>query len=835
MSKFFTISICILFLLFGTFEIIQAQSIKGYVLNQNSEPIPFANLFIKEIQSGTSTDENGKYFIGLPSRGEYELVISSVGYETEAFKTVIEEEDIIRDFKLKSSSIELEEIVVKASKKDPAYAIIQKVIEHKKVHLKSVPSYKTEVYVKATEDIEKIEKKKNKKPKDEPIEQLNDAEPIDPFEAEAKANQELLGRLNMIEMQVTLNYQYPKRYKEERTAYKAYGSKSGLFVPRFGETDFNFYRNMVRLTGIADAPVISPISTTSILSYKYKLISSEEENGMIVHKIKVIPRRSGNSTCSGYLYINEGIWNINRLDLKFKKGSFKFFDTFRLKQDYSQVEDTLWIPTRQEFIYETKQGKRKTFKGNTTLRYSDFQANYTFPPKFFGAEVAVTTREAYKRDSSYWHSTRPEPLTEEQEKVVYLRDSIEAVHNSVEYKDSIDAAFNKVKFWEVVWHGVGFRNHHQKRHFYIGSLTSFIDFEVVGGFRLGPYLSNFKRWENGQMMRTSGQITVGLKNNDVQGEIDQWWRYNPHRLGDIAIGGGRTFSSINPYDAYINQLRASNYILHNSVYLGHRIELFNGFYLGTDFSFSDRKSVDDLDSSSFLEELVGTGEILAFEDYQAFISEINLSYTPAQKFMTEPNRKVVLGSPYPTFSLIHKRGWNKAFSSDINFDYVEASMEQDVILGALGNSKYRAKVGKFINTKDVKFVDLKRFRQSDPVLYSHPLHSFQALDTALSTTNLFFEVHHIHHFNGALLNNIPLIRKTRIRAIVGAGFLYIKENKFRHEEVFAGIERTFKLGPRRRLRVGLYGVVANGNHTKTTTSYKISLDIIDTWKKDWSF
>jgi hypothetical protein len=86
-----------------------------------------------------------------------------------------------------------------------------------------------------------------------------------------------------------------------------------------------------------------------------------------------------------------------------------------------------------------------------------------------------------------------------------------------------------------------------------------------------------------------------------------------------------------------------------------------------------------------------------------------------------------------------------------------------------------------------------------------------------------------------LLNNIPLIRKTKIRAVAGAGFLYIQENKFRHEEVFAGIERTIKLGPRRRLRIGGYAVFANGNHTKPNTSFKISLDIIDTWKKDWSF
>ncbi len=140
-----------------------------------------------------------------------------------------------------------------------------------------------------------------------------------------------------------------------------------------------------------------------------------------------------------------------------------------------------------------------------------------------------------------------------------------------------------------------------------------------------------------------------------------------------------------------------------------------------------------------------------------------------------------------------------------------------------------------MNTKELKIVDLKRFRQSDPFLYSNPLHSFQALDTAFATTNLFIEFHHIHHFNGAIINNIPLIKKTRIRMVAGGGILWVKENSFRHGELFAGIERVFKIGKRRRMRLGFYGVFAKSNFSKATVSYKISFDIIDTWKKDWSF
>lgn len=201
----------------------------------------------------------------------------------------------------------------------------------------------------------------------------------------------------------------------------------------------------------------------------------------------------------------------------------------------------------------------------------------------------------------------------------------------------------------------------------------------------------------------------------------------------------------------------------------------------------------------------------------------------------EPNQKVVLGSKYPTFIISHKKGWNNLLTSDIDFDYLEIGIEQNLLLGTLGNSRYAFTAGKFVNTSDLRYVDLKRFRQSDPYLYSDPLHSFQLLDTSLSATNLFLEAHYIHHFNGAMINNLPLIKKTKIRTVVGAGAMWIKQSNYRYEEVFGGIERVFKLGARRRLRLGIYGVLSQTNHRAPATGYKISFDIIDTWKREWSY
>lgn len=807
-----------------------AQNISGYVQNENNEPIPFVNIFVQELNSGTSTDENGYYFLNLEI-GDYEIVISALGYETRSKNIIIGDDPLVENIWLQSSNVELNEIVVKASKRDPAYQIIQKVIANKKKFLKQVQSSRSVVYIKAIEELD--QKMKQKAAKE--VVSL-EGEAMDPFEVKNKEDQALLGKLNMIEMQLTLNYQYPGQYKEERTAYKAYGSKSGLFMPTFGETDFNFYHNLVYLKGITEVPIISPISKTAILSYKFKLIEAIPKNGQLVYKIKVTPRKAGNSTCSGYIYINDQIWNINRLDLSFQKGALKFYDAFQLKQNYQKIDSVLWIVNRQEFIYKTKLGRSKTYRGSTVVKYSNFENNYPFPEKFFGNELAITTKEAYERDSSYWKNTRPEPLTKEQQKMVYIRDSIEAVKNSKVYLDSIEADFNKITFGEVIFHGMGFRNHLKKQNIFVSSLANLIEFELIGGLRLGPYLSYFRRFESEKVLFTSGSFNIGLKNQDIQGHSNTFFRYDPFKLADINLRIGRSFHSINSFDAYLNQLKTSNYILNDRVDISHRIELLNGFYFFARADFSDRKSVEGYDSKTFINDWINDDSSpIAFENYQSFITDLRLIYTPKQKYMTEPNRKVVLGSDFPTFSIRYKKGWDGPFSSDIDFDYVDFNIEQDLILGMFGNSKYNIKAGKFFNTRDLRYVDLKRFRQSDPYLYSDPLQSFQLLDTSLIARNWFFEVHHIHHFNGALVNNIPLVKKLRVRVVAGGGFLWIKESAYRHEEIFAGLERVFKIGKRRRLRLGVYGVLSESNYSGLNTGLKFSFDIIDTWKKDWSF
>ena len=116
----------------GLFTQIIAQSVSGYVYNMDNQPIPYANVYIRELGSGTTTDDNGYYFMTLTTGGEFQMTISSLGYQTLNQAIVVKDTDLKKTIFLKTADLQLEEVTVRASKRDPAYAIIQNAIDNKK-------------------------------------------------------------------------------------------------------------------------------------------------------------------------------------------------------------------------------------------------------------------------------------------------------------------------------------------------------------------------------------------------------------------------------------------------------------------------------------------------------------------------------------------------------------------------------------------------------------------------------------------------------------------------------------------------------------------------------
>jgi hypothetical protein len=62
-------------------------SLRGLVIDSsNGEPLPYCNIILKEINTGTTTDQRGYFFFPSLTEGTYNTAVSFIGYRTEVFK-----------------------------------------------------------------------------------------------------------------------------------------------------------------------------------------------------------------------------------------------------------------------------------------------------------------------------------------------------------------------------------------------------------------------------------------------------------------------------------------------------------------------------------------------------------------------------------------------------------------------------------------------------------------------------------------------------------------------------------------------------------------------------
>jgi hypothetical protein len=807
----------------------KAQSIEGYVLDEDSNPIPFAKVWVKNYNNiyGVS-DVNGYYKINLDNPGNYQIVFSFVGYENQNFDVIIKDIETARqDVYLKEKLNELDEVEVKVKKKNVGYEIVRHVIAHKDELASQARTYSVDVYIKGSETFDLKEKKrKSKNDNDE-----DDDPGKSTFEKEEDVEKENQNgaRLNLLETYITVNFEYPNKLKEIKTAQSKLGNPQQIYLkhsPITADAYFNFYEGLLFKDRLHETPIVSPLHSSGILSYKYRLKKIITEGQDTIYKVHVSPRSVGTTTLEGDLYIKKHEWVLTKIDLSMHKGNLRQYDDFRIIQEYEKT-DSVWLVTKQTFIYETKYGK-ETVKGQTDVVYSNYNLSPNFPEKYFNNEVGITKDDAYKKDSTYWQKIRPVKLTKEEQRKKFVQDSIKVAHTKKEYLDSIDAVYNKVTWEKVLWFGVTKRNRSKKTEWFLPSLPELIKPVSIAGPRVGLPLFYRKKFENNQWIIASSEITIGVLNKDFRGNIGLRHMYNPKRFSTYYLYYEHGLDIINGYVPIVEYLSPSNYFLADKFVASHRFEIANGLFLRTGVDMGRRSSISDLNFYNWKGDALQTQPPIQFDPYNVLRSTIALSYTPSQKYLIEPNKKIILGSRWPTFTLEHFKGWN-ILGSNIDFDRITFKVYQTFNIGTLGKSEYYINTGKYVNKDSVYFIDQKFFKSGDVVgitkyFMSNPQFSFQNLAQSYNTRDLYFEFHYFHNFNGAIINKIPFMKKTGIRLAAGGGMLFIPEyNNLYYQEAYAGLQRRFKFF-RQRIKVGTFVVLSNSNYQPTKVQFKFRVD-----------
>nr|WP_315199455.1 DUF5686 and carboxypeptidase regulatory-like domain-containing protein [uncultured Flavobacterium sp.] len=768
------------FLLFLSFY--ANSQIKGTVTDEKGNPLPLINVFEENTYNGTTTNEQGKYQLHLKSAENNKIVFQYLGFKTQKIAVPTEKLGAPLDVKMIEENYSLNEVVIN-TKDNPANTIIKKVIASKKENTSKTARFKADFYSKG------IFKLKNapKKIFGQKIGDMNGA-----------LDSTGTGIISLSETFSKITFEKPNNLKEVVTASKVSGDNKGYAYNTARSSFYDFYDNTIRF-GIN---MISPIADNAFNYYKYKLESTFiDENNQTINKIKVIAKRDKEPVFEGYIYIIDNSWAIYAIDLDIKGYRMKedVIDVMTLKQNFSYNKNReIWAKNTQSLEFNAGLFGIK-FNGKYTYVYNNYEFVDSFDKKTFTNEITTVDINSNKKDTVFWNSNRPVPLTTEEITDYIRKDSIHKVRNSPKYLDSIDKKGNKFKFFDPI---TGYTYKSSSKKFSLGykgllDLSS-LSFNTVQGwnFNTGFSYSNWKQEEKGQRTNIDLKINYGFSEDRLRVSGKYWHQFNNQNYANIKVAGGTTvqqFNSNEPISPFINSISTlffkNNYMklynlefaeiefgqdVANGVYLKGKIDyeqrkpLFNT----TDFTFV--KNDDNYFSNNPLDPNDYSNP--GFEKHSLAKLDLNAKINFGNKYASRPDGKFnIRNKKYPILFL----GFEKGFAGSekkYEFSQINTQLKYNYTFGNKGDFGLNLKAGKFFNAENIAFMDYQHFNgnQTNVGLTGNYLNVFNLMPYYTNNTNdSYFEFHTEHNDRGFIMNKIPLLNLLKSNLVVGYHLLAV--------------------------------------------------------------
>lgn len=820
----------VLFLTTLLFSVIHAQAgrISGTVKNEKGDLLPYASILVKGTTVGTTTNNQGIYFLDLQP-GTYTILCQYVGYGRAEKNVTVTNTTVTLNFELSVQQTTMKEVVVKANAEDPAYEIIRNAIKKRPEYLNPLDSFTCEAYIKTLMRMRKMGnrvmgiKVDQKDRKDMGVDSAGK------------------GIIHLSESITKIAYQKPGKIKLEVLSGRESGSGGyGFNFPTF----INFYNNNVNVLTSQLNPrgFVSPIADGALNFYKYKYLGSFWEDGREINQIEVIARRNYEPLFNGTINITEGDWRIHSLELLLtKKSQLEILDTLRIKQIHVPVTKDVW-QTKDQVVYFTFNMFGIDAVGNFLNVYNKYDLNPTFNKKYFNNVVVKYDTAINKKSKSYWDSIRPVQLEPEEVKDYKIKDSAMQWRNdslwTKPYIDSMRKAQGKITFTKILSSGFTRYNYNPRRPtwFTWKPLSRQTSYNTVEGVVVNTEATITRSIPQ---LKRQISFTPHLRYGFSNGNLNAWgtlrlsknsfnWEEDggsSSRTTWTFSGGKRVsqFNKANPISEMMNSLYTllgrHNYMKIYQNYYAQAIfnkRFDNDFRITADVLYERRKPLENTTDYSWA-KVIGKAPFTPnypyekldaqFTRHQALIAGITLQYQPGQRYIQYPRSKVAIGSKYPTFTASYQKGIHNILESDVDFDKWTFSISDNLNLKLRGLLKYHLGIGGFLNDKMVPIQDYQHFNGNQLFFASKYLNSFQlAPYYANSTTEAFYAVGHLeHHFNGLLTNKIPLFKRLNWNLVGGGNAFFVNKNS-NYVEVFGGIENIFKV-----LRVDVVGSYLNGN------------------------
>lgn len=779
-SPFYILFLCFL----PVFAWAQETIVTGKVTDANSgDPIPYANVIFQGTTIGVTTDFDGNFELRTTNPVDTVLV-SYIGYKPKK-KAVVRGVTQVISFQVEEDVTKLQEVVFLAGE-NPAFEVLRNVVRNKNENDKrKLTAFEYDTYTKIEIDVDNINEKFRERKVIKKITQVLDS--IDRIAGED--GKPILPMLITESVSKVYYRDNPSlRYENIlRSKINGIGVEDGAMVTQLVGSSFqeyNFYQNWLNIVG---KEFVSPIADGWRLYYEYDLIDSLYVGDHFCYRLDFFPKSPQDLAFTGSMWITRKDFALKQIDVTMgKQANINFVEKIKIQQELEPAEGGAWLPVKNRVLVDvgelTKNSAGMLAKFYTSNK--NFVINKPYEPSFYQQPIIMAEDARMNEQDEFWDSLRHEPLTETEKNVYKMIDTLQTIPLVRTYTDIVKIIIN---------------GYYKVGKIEVGPYVSMLAVNNIEGLRIQPgFKTNIKfsdKWIIG------GQLGYGFKDERIKYTAyvqrilsrQRWTTLTVRARTDLGRVGIDEESAGDNFLLLASQrfgvFRRGYYL--NEARVDFRRELFKGFtqrvglrYFTFEptFNFAYYEQPDDIVNSQ-LRQSFETSEVI-----------LESRYARDELFIQSDNDRISLGtSRWPVITVRYTKGFKGLMDSDFDYDKLRLSVYKRLRFGPLGVG-YLNVMGEYVFTSlPYPLLGLHLGNQSPiytPVTYN-------LMNYGEFVSDRYATLQYQHHFEGFLLNRIPLMRKLKWRLVGSANVIYgglSQANRDINAPVTPGGEDTLPLG-----------------------------------------
>lgn len=719
----------------------QVTRISGVVYDdETNEPIPFANIFIKGTSVGAVADDSGHYELVSRSKRD-SLTATFLGYLPNTVKIIRKTTQVV-DFRLYKNITNLEEIVVVPGA-NPAHRIFKNIQKYKDFNTLKRHSLQCNVYSKTQIKLSNIDQK------------FKDRKVMRPFQFvfENVDTNALTGKsyLPILISETVSDYTHildPESYKETVKATQISGINNESvreFVGGFNKS-FDIYENF--MVFYTESGFVSPISNVGLLFYNYYLTDSSFRQNHWCYHITFKPRRKQERTFTGDFWVADTSFAIQSLNMRInQEANLNFITDLVAEYTFSPVNDSVWLPEKEHIVVDlnlVEWENMKGLQGDKTTIYSNYNFNVK---KLEDKNVLNEILHDSLGNKQFWDHNRPVSLTEKERKVYEMVDSIKNV-------PAFRTAYDVLS-------------------------TIFDAYYNMGKVKVGPYFSiySYNKVE-GHRFRIGGTTTAKLFGNIkltsylAYGTLDKEMKYYANAIWILKQTPRLSLTSLYRHDVgQINQVAGipSNDNILSSIFRRNpftKLQMINNFNTSFDY---------DISKSTTFSFLINYNKIfpgpyipiLTVADNKSipYVTSgelgIGLHLEVNRQFFKSKFKRLKLRNENPSFDILVSKGIKGLLNGQYNFWKYKIGVKHFLRTNPFGFNRIRIEAGKTLGKVTWPLLDIMSGNET----YGLSNGSFNMMNYYEFAADEYLLLSSEQHFQGIILNYIPLLRKLKLREV----------------------------------------------------------------------